>query len=225
MKKIFSSFFILPFLYISAQSTYSYLGEGVPKDNTYFGTRGSNAKLSYADIQGSPYYDINFSSAKFISGNTETALARYNSYSDEIEFQKDNKTFSLPPTSTFTRIEFTDTEDKLVKIDTNDDLSGYFFELVNGNISLYKKIKTKFVSAVPASSSYSSDKPASFKTLAPVYYIKTDKGFIKNPKNQKDITEQIPEKKEAIETFVKSNKIKFNKEEDLIKLVNFLNQN
>ncbi|UZT96838.1 hypothetical protein ODZ84_16665 [Chryseobacterium fluminis] len=109
-------------------------------------------------------------------------------------------------------------------LETNDDMSGYFYELVNGKNKLYKKIKTKFIDMVPALNSYATDRPASFKTLEPVYYIKTENGFIKKPKNLKEITQQLPDKKEAIEEFAKSNKIKFNNEADLIKLVKFLNQ-
>jgi hypothetical protein len=192
---------------------------------TFSGIKSSTGKvLSYDEILGSPYLDKNFHIAK-IAENPEQLPVRYNSYNDEIEFKKDDKILALPKKSEFSRIQTASPKQILVLLETSDELSGYFFELVNGKNSLYQKIKTKFTDYVPAPNGYASDKPATFKTLDPVYYIKTEKGFIKKPKNQRDIIEQFPDKKEGLTTFFKSNKIKFDKEEDLIKLVTYLNQN
>lgn len=186
-------------------------------------SQGAGRSLTYDEIVGSPYLTKNFNLAK-VSDNYEKVPVRYNSFKDEIEFQKDDKTMVLPNEPQFSRVEILSPKQTLVFLDTADDMKGYFFELVNGKNALYKKVKTKFIDFVPAANSYATDKPASFKTLDPIYYIKTEKGFIKKPKNQKEVIEQIPDKKEAIETFVKTNKIKFNREEDLIKFVTFLNQ-
>ncbi len=187
-------------------------------------SEGAGRMLNYDEITGSPYLDKNFSVAK-LADNYEKAPVRYSTLKDEIEFQKDGKTMVLPNEDQFSRVEIISPKTVLVRLDTGDDLKGYFFELVQGKYSLYKKIKTKFIDVVPATNSYATDRPASFKTLDPVYYIKIgEKEYIKKPKNQKEIIAQIPDKKAAIEEFVKSNKIKFNKEEDLIRLVDFLNK-
>lgn len=229
MKKLTLSALLISFISISAQQNFSLSNNGgfLPQDNAIFNKVNSpNAgkNLSYSDIQGSPYYGKGYSIAKF-TGTNETAPARYNSYSDEVEFMKEDKPYILPKNDTFSTITFTNTKETLVRLETGDDLAGYFFELVNGKNILYKKVKTKFIDAVVAVNSYATDRPALFKALDPVYYIKTEKGnFIKKPKNQKEIIDQIPDKKEALEAFFKSNKIKFDKEEDLKKLVNFLNQ-
>lgn len=198
----------------------------VLSDHSVFdGVKSTTGKsFKYEDISGTPYLTKTFSNAK-LADNYEQLPVRYNSYTDEIEFQKDNKTSVLPKEAKFSRIEISSPKQTLALLETNDDLSGYFFEISKGKNTLYKKIKTKFIDYVPAPNGYASDKPANFKTLDPVYYIKTEKGFIKKPKNQKDIIEQFPDKKEALTAFFKSNKIKFDKEEDLIKLVAFLNQN
>lgn len=186
-------------------------------------SKSSNRELNYDEIQGTPYPNKQFILAKF-KDNFETAPARYNSFKDYIEYQKNNEIYILPDTEDFSRITFIGTKESLVNLKTGDELSGYFYELVNGKNSLYKKIKTKFTDAVPAKNTYDSDKPAIFKTFQPFFYIKTDKDFIKKPKNQKEILEQFPDKKEELTVFFKENKIKFDKEEDLKKLVNFLNQ-
>lgn len=181
--------------------------------------------FKYEEIAGdSPYIGKEFSMAK-VAANYEQVPVRYNSYSDEVEFKKNGEVQVLPKNSDFSRIEIASPKQTIVLLQTSDDLNGYFFELVNGKNSLYKKIKTKFTDLVPAANSYASERPANFRTLDPIYYIKTDKGFIKKPRNQKEIIEQFPDKKDSLTVFFKSNKIKFDKEEDLIKLVTFLNQN
>lgn len=231
MKIITSSILLGIFISVSGQANFSLANNGgfLPQDNAVFNKVNSpNAgkNLSYSDIQGTPYYGKGYNVASF-SGTNETAPARYNSYNDEIEFTKEDKTFILPKEDKFGVVNFTSPRYKMVRLNTNDELSGYFFESIEGDkYSLYKKIKTKFVDAVIAANSYATDRPASFKTLDPIYYIKTAEGtYIKNPKNQKDLIQQMPDKKEVLTSFFKENKIKFDKEEDMKKLVTFLNQN
>lgn len=191
---------------------------------TFSGIKSSTGRvLTYDDISGTPYPNKNFATAK-IGTSDQRILVRYNSYNDEVEFKKDDQILSLLKTPEYSRVEIISPKQTLVLLETNDDLSGYFFEITSGKNSLYKKIKTKFIDAVPAATSYSTDKPAFFKTSDPVYYIKTENNFIKKPKNQKEIIEALPNLKNQINAFIKENKIKLNKEEDLIKLVNFLNQ-
>ncbi|UKB84494.1 hypothetical protein LF887_02235 [Chryseobacterium sp. MEBOG06] len=193
-------------------------------DHAVFGVKSENSgrALKYDEIIGSPYYNTEFFMAK-VAENFDKVPVRYNSYTDEIEFQKEGKPLVLPKEDQYARIEIASPKNTLVFLQTNDELSGYFFEIVNGKNKLYKKVKTKFNDAVPAANSYASDKAAFFKALDPVYYIRTEQGFIKKPKKIKDILEVFPGKKETVETFIKSNNIKLNKEEDLIKVVAFLN--
>ncbi|CAA7194206.1 hypothetical protein [Chryseobacterium potabilaquae] len=209
-----------------ASSPFSMNSLPTPASNLFLNTISTvknNGLLTYDEIKGSPYYTKEFSLAK-MAENFESAPARYNRYTDQVEFQKGDKNYALPKEATFSHILFLNTKEKLVLLETKDDNAGYFFEVVGGTYSLYKKVKTKFVDIKKAANSFAEDKPAYFLNVDPFYYIQTDKGFIKEPKNQKEIIDQIPEKRAALETFFKSNKIKFNKEEDLIKLVNFLNQ-
>jgi len=227
MKKIIFSLLLISFSYSFAQNG-MVLSRADFSEGTTFSNRISSGKtgrsLSYDDVVGSPYVTANFSLAQ-VADNYEKMPVRYNSYTDQIEFQRDGGVMVLPNDSKFSRIEIVSPKQTLVNLETSDDLKGYFYEIVNGKVSLYKKIKTKFIDAVPASNTYSSDKPALFKLSDPVFYIKTDNGFIKKPKNQKDILSQFADKKEALSSFFKENKIKFDKEEDLKKLVTFLNKN
>lgn len=226
MKKIvLTTLAIASFSFSFAQNTLSVNG-ATGAQSVFDGINSTTGKtFKYDEIAGdSPYIGKEFSNAK-IAINYEQVPIRYNSYTDEIEFKKDGNIQVLPKTTDLSRIEVLSPKQVIVLLDTSDDLNGYFFELVNGKNTLYKKIKTKFTDVVPAANSYASEKPANFRTLPTMYYIKTQNGFIKKPKNQKDIINQFPDQKDSLTSFFKSNKIKFDKDEDLIKLVTFLNQN
>lgn len=182
--------------------------------------------LKYDEISGSPYLDKTFRKAK-IAENYQNVLVRYNSYRDDIEFKNENtdEIMLIPKDDKFKVIEILSPKQKLVLLTLNDEPSGYFYEIVYGTTSLYKKTKVNFIDAKPASTSYGSDQPASFSKPLTSYYIVNGNKSIKNPKNQKDLIQQMPDKKEVLTSFFKENKIKFDKEEDMKKLVIFLNQN
>ena len=229
MKKIFFTVISLVFINISAQyDGISSTGMGLPGNNTILTKlRDSNASknLTYDDVDGSPYYTKAFHQAS-MAENYEIVPTRYNSYDDQIEYEKNDKVYVMPKEEKFSRIVFKNiNNDVFVLLDTNDDNKGYFLELVEGKTGLYKKIKTKFYNSAPAKNSYDQDKPAQFKTLDPVYYIKFEKDFIKQPKNIGDVKKFYKGDENKLSNFVKTNKIKFNKEEDLIKLTVFMNEN
>ncbi|AZA81917.1 hypothetical protein C1637_04920 [Chryseobacterium lactis] len=225
MKKIIICILFTSSILTYAQFSLSNNGSGLLQGNAIFNKVNSSnggKSLTYDEIAGTPYYGKGYNPAKF-SGTEETALVRYNAFTDEVEVQKDDKTFVLPKNGTFNKITFTNSKEIIVKLDTGDDLSGYFFEIVDGKYGLYKKIRTKFIDAAPAANSYATDRPASFKSLDPVYYIKTPNGFVKNTKATKDIIKGLPERKNELETYFNANKTRLDKQEDLIKLINFLN--
>lgn len=223
MKTFFNFLAITSSVFVYSQQTQQ-VNQGLGYE--FFPTKSvtSNGKtLTYDDIMGTPYANKDFKMAK-LADNYEAAPVRYNSYKDEIEFKKGENIQIVPKQKEFSKIIIKEPLQTIVNLETNDNLQGYFFELVPGKIALYKKERTVFKDEAPAINSYASAKPAEFIKQDPVYYISINNTFIKKPKNQKEIIEALPNLKDQINTYFKSNKIKFNKEEDLIKLVNFLNQ-
>ncbi|KNB62444.1 hypothetical protein [Chryseobacterium sp. Hurlbut01] len=180
--------------------------------------------IKYDEISGSPYIDKNFRDAKIAESYQNTPI-RYNSYKDELEFKNNDEIMILPKESKFERVEIISPKQVFVYKSLEGEPPGYYIELVRGKFSLYKKLKTNFVDVSPATTPYGSDKPAYFSTVTPVYYIVANGHAIKKPKNQKQIIDLLPDKKEALSSFFKENKIKLDKEEDLKKIVTFLNQN
>jgi len=183
-------------------------------------------KLRYSDIQGKPYYYANFVPAKV--GDTSGIIPiRYNSFLDSIEIMDNNtgSVYELPKEDNYPKFTFQTTQEKLVLVNTNNEYSGYFFELVGGKNRLLKKISTKFKDEIPAPNSLVSAIPAKFEVQKPIYFIKTDDNVIKVTKKADDLLNDLPaDKKDATKDFIKTNKIKLNEELDLIKLVSFLNK-
>ena len=183
-------------------------------------------KIKYTDIQGSPYYFANFVSAKI--GDTSGLIPiRYNPFLDRVEILDNNSgsVYELPKESNYPKFTFVNTQEKLVLVNTNNEYSGYFFELVGGKNRLLRKNITKFKEEIPAPNSLLPSTPAKFETLKPIYFIKTDDNIIKVTKKADDLLNALPsDKKDATKDFIKANKIKLNEELDLIKLVTFLNK-
>lgn len=182
-----------------------------------------NTNLQYSDIDGSPYINKNFREAS-IAENFEKVEARYDSYRDLVEYQSNDETRVVPKESQFNRIQFTSPNEVLVLANFGGAEAGYYYLLAEGNVSLFKELRTKFNPAKKATSSYGEDKAPFFNLDEPIYYIQIGEKILKQPKNEKQIIEIFPAKKMEIESFVKQNKIKFNKEGDLIKLIQFLNK-
>ncbi len=183
-------------------------------------------KLKYSDIQGSPYYFANFVPAKV--GDTSGIIpVRYNPFLDTVEILDNNtgNVYELPKEEAYPKFTFETTHEKLVLVNTNNEYSGYFFELVGGKNRLLKKVITKFKPEIPAPNSLLPSTPAKFEKLKPIYFIKTEDNTIKITKKADDLLNALPaDKKDSVKDFIKTNKIKLTEELDLIKLVTFLNK-
>ena len=180
-------------------------------------------KIKYSDINGIPYYYPQFTTVKVGEG-TGTISLRYNIFLDTIEVVEKEDVYELSkeePTPDFT---FLSTKEKLVYVKTNDQYSGYFFELAPGKLRILKKVSTKYQPATPAPNSLISGTPAMFIFQKPIYFIQAENRLIKIPKNTKELAAEFPAQAKEIKDFIDQQKIKLSREEDLIKLVQFLNK-
>lgn len=180
-------------------------------------------RLTYADIRGNAYYNPVFMSAK-VENATTLMNVRYNTYTDAIEILNDGSIYVLPKNQKYSKITYANSPVTFVYLDSGE-MKGYYFEVVSGKSRLLKKLKTDFRPEVPAVNSFTSAIPAKFENAKPIYYIENNNNqFIKVPKNTDDLINQFTENKSEIAAFIKSNKLKINKEEDLIRLTQFLNK-
>lgn len=224
--KIIYSIVLLAISTISLNAQHATIGDATRVSNfnkMVDEVNNGKTKIKYSDINGIPYYSAGFVRAKV--GDTSSFVPiRYNTFLDAVEIMADNTVYEIPREESYPKFTFEETKEKLVLVNSGDEYAGYFFEIVNGKNRLLKKITTKYYDAVPSNNPMLSSTPARFETLKPIYFIKTATGLVKIPKNAKDVANSFPDQKDAVNEFIKSNKIKVSSEADLIKLVQFLNK-
>lgn len=193
---------------------------------------GSNFRNPYRGKEkplGSPYAQTTFTKAKVANINVE-AFMRYNIYADEFEFiTPKNDTLVLDKIEDFSNIAFPGLSEKYVLLPYTSDSKLVYGYLINqyekGDYMLLKKENMGFVAAKFAKTSLERDMPAKFARKADTYYLKNKNAETTEfPNGKKALLKLLPHKKQAIEAFLKENKIDFDAEADLIKIINLLAQ-
>ena len=221
MKLFFSIISILTFsVFFQAQLTLSEISSTKKFDKQVEEFNNGASKIKYSEVKGTPYYYPEFLVAK-VADTNNTAFVRYNSFLDLVEVVEKEDVYQLTKDETSPDFTFEKTKEKLVFVKTDDFYSGYFIEITAGKYRILKKVMTKFQPETAAPNSMIAGTPALFIPQKPLYFIKTEKDFVKIT-NAKDLAKSFPEK--GIDQFISKNKIKLNREEDLIKLGIFLNQ-
>jgi len=212
--------FLMFLSYSFAQKTTMY-NKRISSDELKNSLYQKSISLKDIEINGSPYLYENFMIGKiqFISDkNYINAPLRYNIYTDTFEYSKepddifninrgDKIVFSIK-NKTFKYLEFN------LKGKTT---SGYLEE-IGDNLFLKRTIIVS--SPKKAQSSYEKDKPARYKGFNYILY-KSDKKIKLLPKKKKEIVKVFGEKSNSIASYVKTHKLNYKKEKDLIRIFNY----
>lgn len=196
--------------------------------------RSITNRAEYDKTKGSAYINETFTPIKVLNARDNNMfLGRYNAVNGDIEIM-DADTNSkeiralLKNTNDFI-VQFIK-EDKIYQTYNYIDDNGrsqrdFLVNLVSSKrASLLKKEEIKYFQAVRASNSYDKDKPAQFKRLSDEYYVKIGNAdAVVLPNGKKDIMKLFPKHEKNIKTFIKENKIKTSREEDLIELFKYIN--
>ncbi|WP_179344258.1 hypothetical protein [Winogradskyella ursingii] len=236
MKHLIIIFAVLAsFNITNAQSTASPTNvDGAGLIGQYMTTKVTAAKEP-ENIQGSKYLSEQFLPIKIFNQKEDKRfLAKYNAFTGNMEVKEmDSKTddfYVLSKDINDISLEFT-TSGELYQTyeyvnEDNESKKDFFVNLVKTNrVSLLKKQEVKFEPAKPAKSSYEKSRPAKYERQKDEYYIKIGaEKAMPLPSNKNDIAELFPKYEKEIKTFIKKNRIKTSKEEDLISLVKYINQ-
>lgn len=220
------------FLILLFITTFSYTQSQDLKNTQTLVKRGLISTFDEGDrsVQGSPYlYDEYFPA--ITSYDNKTLRVKYNMVTDEMEVETNEmEVYALNKNIANLRIKFLKDKTTYQAFDyINDDgiaTKGYFVLLsdLDFEIKLLMKQSKKFVDRKPAKSSYQTAELAHYKRERDELYIKIgQQNAIELPSNKKDIATLFPDSEKEVLAFIKKNKIKTRKEEDLIKLVEFLN--
>ena len=187
-----------------------------------------NPKYEASKPKGSQYINQMFASAKVENVNQKSFM-RYNVFKDEFEYiSARNDTLILDKIEDFGNITFvaTNTKYKCVNYtNTNKKLiNGYLIVLYEKeDFILFKKQNITFYEEKIAKTSLESNMPAKYVKADDFYYLKNKSvGIVEFPSNKKGIVKLYPEKKAAIEAFIKANDIDFDLEKDMMKVIDFL---
>ncbi|WP_299222749.1 hypothetical protein [uncultured Psychroserpens sp.] len=184
-------------------------------------------------IKGSPYLNDTFTPASIsINGDSKVYNVRLNAYSDVIEIEdQENKKFTIDKSIKDVTITFLKSGSVFELIDylDNDNIDRAYFSHLSSKdskIKLFKSSPVILVKYSQVSNGYSSPKPSTYKKSSDKFYIKKQGDgelAVRVPKNKKGIAKLFPEHQNAILKYIKSESIKTTKEEDLIKLIDYIN--
>ncbi len=220
---------IFTLLSIFALTTLVAQNQNSSQDSNIFTSPNTSVLTSFNEnlvgTVGTPFVD-DFSLAK-VTGYKENYLIRYDGHKDQMQLKNFENQIIVIDKRTVSEVIFSN--GSIYKVYDynlkNDKKNGYLKQVKDNNkVSLLKKETVKFYPAKAAESSYQSDRKATYKRVDDIYLV-YDKASnsINSISKKKAFLSLFPEKKSELEKFLKSNKIKFSKEQDLIKLVDFLN--
>ncbi len=178
-----------------------------------------------SDIAGSPYETENFVKGEIVT----THKIRYsgiplqlNLYTNEMEFKMEDGTvlcIGVPETVEYVLIG----NDKYIYCPYSFGskiTKGYFKMLAEGKVWLLQK-KNVMLKAAEEAKPYQEAIPASFVKAADDFFIRVLPGEAKRITNKKDLAEVIGNYPPEMDSFIKKNKIRFNKAEDLRELMEY----
>lgn len=191
------------------------------------GTMYVNPARSKDKPKGSPYSQPAFAKANVPNIKVD-AYMRYNIFADEFEFiTPKNDTLILDKIDDFSTINFVSLNKRyqLVAYTNNKKLVyGYLInQYEKDGFALLKKENVGYTEAKIAKTTLETGMPAKYSKSSDSYFLKNKEvGITEFPDGKKALIKLFPDKKDAIEAFLKANKIDFDSEIDLMKIVDFL---
>lgn len=195
----------------------------------------SNKKtnLSNGSIEGSPYLSNSFvaTTVFYDNENQGKVYYRYNAYNEEIEIKQQN--LDAEPIRGLSK-------DKKIRVIVNNKpmsyktfidkkmntKNGYLSLLIDGKYKLYHHLKVLFKDVKKPSNSFEKIRPAKF-SQKDEYYLEDINGKKISQiefSNKKILELVLSEHKEALQKFLKNEKLKLKSVNDLHKVINFLNE-
>ncbi|MFK7782235.1 hypothetical protein [Psychroserpens sp.] len=191
----------------------------------------SSFDMNNTTVKGTPYILNEFMPGKVLfEEQTQIFNVRYNAFNDVVEVKKDNGDLDAL-NKELTGITITLIKDKksyraynYIDSKTGENKSGYFVIASNSPKPLLVKEKIVFKDKQKAKSGYDKARPAEYKRKDDLYFTLNEKGIaIELPSNKKELAKTFPKHTKDVLSFIKANKIKTSKQNDLIRLLNYIN--
>jgi hypothetical protein len=176
----------------------------------------------YKDIDGSPYMNSEFEEGMlYLSDTTKiTVPLRYNIYSDEMEYQLKGVNYAVGNPKVLKKIMI----GRSVFLYLPFIQKGNYFELLEpGKCMLVQKKSVRLNPAQAPRAILTTPVPASFERKNDVNYIVNDQMKFLKIDNMKSLLTALQDQKLKIDNYIKQEKIRNTKTENLIKIVKYYN--
>ncbi|WP_289044767.1 hypothetical protein [uncultured Olleya sp.] len=200
-------------------------------DRTFTRENGLNKANDYEDpnIIGSKYIFSVYQPAKLSTHENVLFNVRYNAYNDDIEIQgkEENTSYALNKYSGTIIVSLLSGQNYINTkyVDSKNNSKTGFFQILNTNSNFYllKKQTIILTDKIEAKTTYHKSKPAKYTQSKDQYFIKKDNNTATEiPTNNKKFAGLFPDQKKEVLSFIKEEKIKLKKEDDLKKIFNFI---
>lgn len=192
---------------------------------TFFHDKMAIGRLNEKDIKGSAYLNPEFTlgTVYTLKNVHYTSIPlRYNIYNDVIEFKLQNDSiYAISNPEIIRQIEIEGETFLFYRTDYNK--AGYYSLRFAGEIQLLSKYNISFQDATPPAA-FGEAQPASFKPKANTFFIKIKDEIPASISKKNDLKNIFGDKSDKMLTFIKQKKLNIRKEDDLLKLVEFINQ-
>jgi len=195
----------------------------------------SKRAVNWEDFQGSPYTTDEFQPAELFYKNDKigTIFYRHNALNEEIEIKESKNQQGIRGLNRDKNI-IIEVEGKPMRFMTFIDkggktMNGYLTQLVDGeHYDLYRRVHVKFTEGAPAQNSFVKAIPSRFSQFTEYYIQKkgVDRVDELQQKNSKLYAlAENSEQKQLLKAFLKDNNLDVDNEEDLVRLIMFLDRN
>ncbi|MCD6598004.1 MAG: hypothetical protein J7L04_09970 [Bacteroidales bacterium] len=178
---------------------------------------------NYINIEGSPYLFDDFRKGEVLlkDGKLFKGEFRYDKYVDQVEFKVKQGNFWIANPSYIDYVKIDTTLMLFIQKDIEQpDKGSYYIILVSGKIQLILK-KGSILQSAEDPKPYIDAKPAKFLDRKDLYYLLNESNTPIRITSKKVLINELSDKSSEISKFIKSNKISYKKEEDLIYLINY----
>jgi hypothetical protein len=175
----------------------------------------------YLDIEGTPYLDNDFQDGLVYLKETEVFKIpiRYNIYADEMEYQAKGMNYVIGSPAALNKIILGES----IYVFLPFIQKGGYFELFElGKCTLVQK-KITDVKPAEESKPMVTPAPATFIRKPDVFYCVINDTLVYKIKNMESVKTALKDEKPKIEGFIKQEKIKNIKKENLIKIIKYYN--
>jgi hypothetical protein len=214
--------FTIIILIISSQHIFGQVIDRFIEDFNFYKNYRSEKARAYQDIEGNPYLNSEFVDGVFYLKDTTAVKLkiRYNIYADEMEYQLKGIEYTVGNPESINKILL----GKSVFVNLPFVAKGGYFELLeSGKCYLIQKRCVKFKPAEGPKPIEARSIPAQFIQERDVFYILTNNSTVTTIVNKKSLLNALQDQKVKIESFIKQEKIKNTKKDNLIKIIKYYN--